>query len=52
MLQPVQAEELQQLAVPLRAHPEAPEHAPLVVLVGDAEPAPEARGGRVIAQQA
>ena len=52
VLQPVQAEELQQLAVPLRAHPEAPEHAPLVVLVGDAEPAPEARGGRVIAQQA
>jgi hypothetical protein len=38
VLEPVAAEELEQGFLPFRAHPEPPEHAALVVLVGDADP--------------
>ena len=45
-------EQEQKLTVALRPDPEPSQHPSLVILVGDAEPAPEAGGGGMVAQQA
>jgi hypothetical protein len=52
VLQAMPAEQQQQLTVALRPDPKPSQYPALVVLVGDAEPAPQAGGRRVIAQQA
>ena len=51
MLEPVATEEQQQLTLPLRPDPEAPQDSPLVVLVGDAEPPPQTGCCRMVTEQ-
>ena len=51
MLEPVPAEQQQELALALGPDPEPAQHPPLVVVVGDAEAAPEAGGSGVVPQQ-
>jgi hypothetical protein len=50
VLQPVPAEEVEQLADPLAPDPKPPQHPRLVVLVGDSEAAAEARRAGVLPQ--